>query len=30
MKKAILILGVALSILACNKNEEKSDNVKTE
>ena len=29
MKKAILILGVALSILACNKNEEKSDNVKT-
>ena len=29
MKKAILILGVALSILACNKNEEKSENVKT-
>ena len=29
MKQAILILGVALSILACNKNEEKSDNVKT-
>ena len=29
MKKAILILGVTLSILACNKNEEKSDNVKT-
>ena len=29
MKKAILILGVALSVLACNKNEEKSDNVKT-
>ena len=29
MKKAILILGVALSILACNKNEEKSNSFKT-
>ena len=29
MKKAILILGVALSILACNKNEEKSNSLKT-
>lgn len=29
MKKAILILGVALSMLACNKNEEKSNSLKT-
>ena len=29
MKKAILILGVALSILACNKNEGKSESLKT-
>lgn len=29
MKKAILILGVALSVLACNKNEEKSNSLKT-
>lgn len=29
MKKAILILGVALSVLACNKNEQKSESFKT-
>jgi outer membrane protein len=29
MKKAILILGVALSVLACNKNEQKAESFKT-
>ena len=29
MKKAILILGVALSLFACNKNEGKSESFKT-